>query len=226
MKIIHSFDEIPKDMSDSEAAEFWSTHALSEELLEASILEDNDDEPPKRVSKSISIRLDQDLLDRIKKLATIRQKGYQSLIKEFLIERLYEEEKKAEGRSYKEEHIKQQSVQSNLPAVDSEESEEAKLKRMLKRWGSEISVSSESGKPYNSDGEGRGFSLIECGQGSGKTWNIQRLLETMGNKHCERSNSNENFWYVIFITKEGDLKTELASKEEPKYFVVTTLPAG
>ncbi|MDF2718206.1 MAG: hypothetical protein K0R28_5131 [Paenibacillus sp.] len=94
MKIITSRDQIPERMSDAEAAEFWSNHALSDELLEASIIEEEDHDLPKRKSATISIRLDEDLLQRIRTLAKLRNKGYQTLIKEFLIERTYEEEKR------------------------------------------------------------------------------------------------------------------------------------
>lgn len=94
MKIITSRDQIPENMNDSEAAEFWSNHTMSEELLEASIVEEEDHDLPKRKSATISIRIDEDLLLRIRTLARLRKKGYQTLIKEFLIERTYEEEKK------------------------------------------------------------------------------------------------------------------------------------
>lgn len=40
MIIIKSIEEIPVNMSEDEAAEFWSTHTMSIELLEASIIED------------------------------------------------------------------------------------------------------------------------------------------------------------------------------------------
>ncbi|WP_168120783.1 CopG family antitoxin [Paenibacillus sp. HB172176] len=94
MKIITSRDQIPEHMSDAEAVEFWSNHTMSEGLLEASIIEEEDHDLPKRKSATISIRLDDDLLQRIRTLAKQRNKGYQTLIKEFLIERAYEEEKK------------------------------------------------------------------------------------------------------------------------------------
>ncbi len=94
MNIITSRDQIPEHMSDAEAAEFWSNHTLSDELLEASIIEEEDHNLPKRKSATISIRLDDDLLQRIRTLAKLRNKGYQTLIKDFLIERTYEEEKK------------------------------------------------------------------------------------------------------------------------------------
>ena len=43
----------------------------------------------------IAIRFDQFTLMRLKSLAATRNTGYQTLLKEFVIERLYEEEKRA-----------------------------------------------------------------------------------------------------------------------------------
>lgn len=42
----------------------------------------------------IAIRFDQFTLKRLKTLATLRNRGYQTLLKEFVVERLYEEEKR------------------------------------------------------------------------------------------------------------------------------------
>jgi predicted DNA binding CopG/RHH family protein len=42
----------------------------------------------------IAIRFDQFTLQRLKALAAARNTGYQTLLKEFVIERLYEEEKR------------------------------------------------------------------------------------------------------------------------------------
>ncbi|WP_162515364.1 CopG family antitoxin [Paenibacillus pinistramenti] len=94
MKQITSRDEIPANMTEQEAAEFWDTHTMSSELLEASLSEDD---LPRRNNrtKTISIRLEHDLLKRIQELASEKQMGYQTLMKQFLIERVYEEEKSA-----------------------------------------------------------------------------------------------------------------------------------
>ena len=43
----------------------------------------------------VAIRFDQFTLKRLKTLAALHNKGYQTLLKEFVIERLYEEEKRA-----------------------------------------------------------------------------------------------------------------------------------
>lgn len=92
MKQITSKEEIPNNMTDEEAADFWATHTMSEELLEASVAEDD---LPRRNgrTKTISIRLEHNLLERIQEVAERKHMGYQTLIKQFLIERVYEEEK-------------------------------------------------------------------------------------------------------------------------------------
>lgn len=51
--------------------------------------------PPSRPrTRAISLRLDEDLLRRLKAVARRKGKGYQTLLKEFVLERLYEEEKR------------------------------------------------------------------------------------------------------------------------------------
>jgi hypothetical protein len=50
--------------------------------------------PRARRTTPIAIRFDQVTLSRLKALATLRNKGYQTLLKEFVVERLYEEEKR------------------------------------------------------------------------------------------------------------------------------------
>jgi hypothetical protein len=44
---------------------------------------------------AIALRLDRFTLERLKALAALRNTGYQTLLKEFVVERLYEEEKRA-----------------------------------------------------------------------------------------------------------------------------------
>ncbi|MCK9519350.1 MAG: hypothetical protein M0R74_10075 [Dehalococcoidia bacterium] len=50
--------------------------------------------PPRRKARPLSVRFDADTIDRLKALAARRNKGYQTLLKEFVCERLYEEEKR------------------------------------------------------------------------------------------------------------------------------------
>jgi predicted DNA binding CopG/RHH family protein len=100
--IINDQNQIPKNMTEIEEVNFWNKHAMSEELLEASFLDDDDElPPPRRESKStvastkpINLRIETDLLQRLQKIAQIKEMPYQTLLKQFVAERLYEEEKR------------------------------------------------------------------------------------------------------------------------------------
>ena len=95
MPIVRSLDEIPAFASEAEEADFWGTHALSEELWDRLPAVPDDELPPPRPrTRSIAIRFDEVTLRRIKALAAKRHTGYQTLLKEFVTERLYEEEKR------------------------------------------------------------------------------------------------------------------------------------
>src|SRR5690242_4131216 len=50
---------------------------------------------PKRRTKPVAVRFDEFTLHRLKALAARRNTGYQTLLKEFVVERLYEEERRA-----------------------------------------------------------------------------------------------------------------------------------
>lgn len=99
MTEINDFSEIPENMTEAEAAEFWATHSLGDQLLEQ--LEANPSEsdgllPATRARRSVStsVELDTDVIKRLKRLARRRGTGYQVLLREFVLERLYEEEKR------------------------------------------------------------------------------------------------------------------------------------
>ncbi len=96
-KRLTSVSQIPKNMTDDEEAEFWATHQMTEEFLQQATVNENDDDlPPKRTeAKTITIRIDLDTIERLQKMAELKHKGYQTLLKQFVIERLYEEEKRS-----------------------------------------------------------------------------------------------------------------------------------
>ncbi len=52
---------------------------------------EGDPPPPRPRTQPFSIRFDEDLLRRIKAFARKKDKGYQTLLKEFVLERLYGE---------------------------------------------------------------------------------------------------------------------------------------
>jgi len=88
-------EQVPPHMSEAEARAFWDTHAVTDEYLQAAGPVPGDALPPVRpASTHIALRIQADVLQRIRVLARKKRKGYQTLLKEFVIERLYEEEKR------------------------------------------------------------------------------------------------------------------------------------
>ena len=96
MKIIQTWQEVPDFASRAEEAEYWTNHSLSGRLL-ANSRHDSDG----KESTTITLRFDPRMLSRIKRMARSRYLNYQSMIKQWLSERLEEEIRKAgpEGRS-------------------------------------------------------------------------------------------------------------------------------
>jgi predicted DNA binding CopG/RHH family protein len=92
-KPIDDLSDIPENLSDEEQIEFLETHGVSEEFLEKTEAVPEDERPHPR-SRSITLRVDDFTLGRLKELAQRRNVGYQTLLKEFVVERLYEEEKR------------------------------------------------------------------------------------------------------------------------------------
>jgi hypothetical protein len=66
---------------------------LEQQAKREKILQMQDELRPGRTTP-VAIRFDQFTLKRLKALATLRNTGYQTLLKEFVVERLYEEEKR------------------------------------------------------------------------------------------------------------------------------------
>lgn len=98
MTLLHDMNEIPEFSNEAEEHAFWETHAFSDELLAKVKPEEEPalDLPPRKKtgSKSITLRLDADSLRRVKILADMKETPYQTLIKTFVNDRLYEEEKR------------------------------------------------------------------------------------------------------------------------------------
>ena len=90
MNSISSWNDIP-DFGDDEKAEseFWMTHQLDLRLLNDLVQRSN-----VRESTTITLRFDPQMLSRIKRLARHRYLNYQSMIKQWLSERLEEEVRK------------------------------------------------------------------------------------------------------------------------------------
>ena len=95
MEEVRSPEEIPDFENEGEEAEFWAAHYLGEDLLEkAGPIPEEVLSSGRPRTRPISLRLDEDVLGRLRAVANSKHKGYQTLLKEFVVERLYEEEKR------------------------------------------------------------------------------------------------------------------------------------
>ncbi len=90
MKTIKDWGEIPTFSSDQEEHDFWLKHELCGSLMNGSI-----HEPDSKESTTITLRFDPRMLSRIKRMARSRYLNYQSMIKQWLSERLEEETRKS-----------------------------------------------------------------------------------------------------------------------------------
>ncbi|MDQ3506989.1 MAG: BrnA antitoxin family protein [Actinomycetota bacterium] len=101
-KEINSWDEVPSFASEKEEQAWWDEHDISEELLDTfEPRSEMDHLPPPREKTitrprkgPISVRMEADLVKRLKVLAGIKGIGYQTLLRQFVADRVYEEEKR------------------------------------------------------------------------------------------------------------------------------------
>ena len=86
MKSVTKWSEIPEFSGEQEEAEFWKTHELDGKLMAGSV-----HQPDSRESTTITLRFDPRMLSRIKRMARSRFLNYQSMMKQWLAERLEDE---------------------------------------------------------------------------------------------------------------------------------------
>jgi CopG antitoxin of type II toxin-antitoxin system len=93
--VLRSPDEVPAFATEAEEAAFWDSHDFGAEFMaHAHGAEPNWLPPVQPGNRSISISFDADVLRRLRVLAQKKHKGYQSLVQEFVAERLFEEEQR------------------------------------------------------------------------------------------------------------------------------------
>jgi predicted DNA binding CopG/RHH family protein len=86
MNAISNWEEVPLfDREESEAA-FWAENRIDVRLMESSVMSNELAD-----SVTISLRIDPRMLARIKRLARTRFLNYQSMIKQWLSERMEQE---------------------------------------------------------------------------------------------------------------------------------------
>ena len=86
MNVINQWSEIPPFESEEEESRFWSSTRLDIRLMNASLLKADT-----RESTTVTLRIDPRMLSRIKRLARARYLNYQSMIKQWLSERMEKE---------------------------------------------------------------------------------------------------------------------------------------
>ncbi len=87
MKTITSWESIPAFENDAAESDFWLKHQLDAKLLVSSV-----HKPDGRESTTITLRFDPRMLAKIKRLAKSRYLNYQSMMKQWLAERIEEEQ--------------------------------------------------------------------------------------------------------------------------------------
>ncbi|HAA86744.1 MAG: CopG family antitoxin [Verrucomicrobiota bacterium] len=86
MDTITEWKEIPIFDDENDEAEYWSMHQLDARLMNSSV-----HQPDSRESTTITLRFDPRMLARIKRIARSRFLNYQSMMKQWLSERLEDE---------------------------------------------------------------------------------------------------------------------------------------
>jgi predicted DNA binding CopG/RHH family protein len=92
MDVITSWEDVPEFSTVEAEMEFWRGHRMDVRLMEESLAGKQETE-----SVLISMRMDPRLLSRLKRLARSRYLNYQSMIKQWISERL-EQEMDGRGR--------------------------------------------------------------------------------------------------------------------------------
>ena len=93
MDIVAEWEEIPQFGCEHDEAKFWLSHRLDSKLMERSVIGADQSE-----STAITLRIDPRMLARIKRLARSRYLNYQSMIKQWISERMEDELRDRGGR--------------------------------------------------------------------------------------------------------------------------------
>ncbi len=86
LTVIRAWKDVPALDSEDDERAFWSKHQLDARLMQMSM-----HRPDVRESTTITLRFDPRMLSRIKRIARRRYLNYQSMIKQWLSERLEQE---------------------------------------------------------------------------------------------------------------------------------------
>ena len=86
MKIVTTWSQVPKFETEEEEAKYWAEARVDSRLMTQALLRADN-----RESTTITLRFDPRMLARIKRVARSRYLNYQSMMKQWLSERLEKE---------------------------------------------------------------------------------------------------------------------------------------
>jgi predicted DNA binding CopG/RHH family protein len=86
LSIITDWEAVPLFTSPEEEVRFWETHQIGQRLMQSSLVRVDTNE-----STTITLRIDPRMLSRLKRLARQRYLNYQSMLKQWVAERLEKE---------------------------------------------------------------------------------------------------------------------------------------
>ena len=87
MNAITNWEDVPLFGTEADEAAYWAENRIDLRLMEAAVAT----APESSESVTITLRIDPRMLSRIKRLARSRYLNYQSMIKQWLSERLEQE---------------------------------------------------------------------------------------------------------------------------------------
>ena len=87
MTAISNWDVVPAFQSEVEEADYWKEHRMDIRLMDAAVVAGAESTE----SVTVTLRMDPRMLSRIKRLARSRYLNYQSMVKQWLSERMEQE---------------------------------------------------------------------------------------------------------------------------------------
>jgi predicted DNA binding CopG/RHH family protein len=86
LSTVNDWEDVPLFTNLAEEAQFWENHQISLRLMQTSLVSTDTNE-----STTITLRMDPRMLSRLKRLARQRYLNYQSMLKQWVAERLEKE---------------------------------------------------------------------------------------------------------------------------------------
>lgn len=84
--VVNAWTDVPRFDDETAEAEFWSGTRIDSRLMSSAVLKADT-----RESATVTLRMDPRMLARLKRLARARYLNYQSMVKQWLSERLEKE---------------------------------------------------------------------------------------------------------------------------------------